>query len=332
MPRAMLDPAQPYMRHPLKPHDLTERLTPTIGAIVLCHFGVPRLAAESWSLTIDGLVARPIRLTFDDLVARPSVEVVTIHECCGSPLRPEMPTRRICNVRWRGVRLADLIAECGPQPEARFIWSSGADYGVFQGIECDAFVKDLPLARLGADVLIAYEINGEPLPAEHGFPARLVVPGFYGTNSVKWLTRMTLAPERAPGPFTARWYNDPVKDEAGQPTGASKPVWAIAPESVIVSPAPDQTVAPGKPVEIWGWAWGDGGIRAVGVSVNGGASWIPAELEPRAGRDWQRFRLIWEPRSIGEVELCSVAEAPDGGRQPDSGARNAIYRVPIRVG
>ena len=77
--------------------------------------------------------------------------------------------------------------------------------------------------------MIGYELNGSALPAEHGFPARLVVPGFYGTNSVKWLTRMTLTEGRAPGPFSTRWYNDPVLDGAGHETRETTPVWSIAP-------------------------------------------------------------------------------------------------------
>ena len=101
-------------------------------------------------------------------------------------------------------------------------------------------MKDLPLERMPSDVLIAYELNGAPLPAEHGFPARLVVPGFYGTNSVKWLTRMTVAETRATGAFTTRWYNDPVPNAAGEDSGETVPVWSVAPESIIVSPAPGQ--------------------------------------------------------------------------------------------
>ena len=126
-----------------------------------------------------------------------------------------LPSRRNAVI---AISLADLIAECAPKPQARFLWSSGADHGVFEGVSCAAFIKDLPLQRVAADALIAYEMNGAPLRPEHGFPARLVVPGYYGTNSVKWLTRMTLADARAPGPFTARWYNDRIKDASGQPT------------------------------------------------------------------------------------------------------------------
>lgn len=329
--RATLDPAGPYGRHPLKPHQLIDRVTRTEDTIVLCHFGVPRIDPAGWSLAIDGLVRNPRRLTFDDIVRRPSVEIASVHECCGSPMKPEIPTRRVCNVVWRGVRLADLLSECEPETAARYVWSSGADYGVFEGDECDAFVKDLPIERVAADVLVAYEMNGAPLRPENGYPVRMVVPGFYGTNSVKWLNRLTLAEARASGPFTTRWYNDPVRDASGRSTGKNIPVQSIAPESVIVSPTPDQTLRAGKPVDIWGWAWADGGVVALEVSADSGAAWKPAALEFPAGRVWQRFVFNWIPERGGQYELCSRATSAGGQSQPPAGARNAIYRIAVEV-
>src|SRR2546430_2537837 len=127
------------------------------------------------------------------------VSVTSVHQCAGSPMAPSEPTQRVCNVTWAGARLADILAECEPRPTARFVWSTGADYGEFSGGSVEAYVKDLPINRVKSDALVAYEMNGAPLAPEHGFPARLVVPGFYGTNSVKWLTRMTLPEARAPG-------------------------------------------------------------------------------------------------------------------------------------
>jgi DMSO/TMAO reductase YedYZ molybdopterin-dependent catalytic subunit len=187
------------------------------------------------------------------------------------------------------------------------------------------------LDRVAADVLIAYEMNGEPLRPENGYPARLVVPGYYGTNSVKWLIQLSLADARAPGPFTTRWYNDPILDVEGKPTGATTPVGPIAPESVIVSPAPDQALPAGEEIEIWGWAWADGGVSAVDVSADDGGGWTPAVLERPAGRAWQRFAATWRPEHRGAHQLCSRARSADGRRQPDAGARNAIHRVPIKV-
>ena len=98
-----------------------------------------------WSLTIDGLVERPLTLRFDDLMRYPKTEVTSFHQCAGSPLAPFEPTRRICNIRWGGVRLADVLADCRPSAHAKYIWSYGADFGEFGGVTVDAYVKDLPI-------------------------------------------------------------------------------------------------------------------------------------------------------------------------------------------
>jgi DMSO/TMAO reductase YedYZ molybdopterin-dependent catalytic subunit len=309
---------------------MQDRITRVEDAIVLCHLGVPRFAREEWSLTIDGLVRRQQTFSFADLTQFEQVAVTSVHQCAGSPLAPHEPTQRVCNVTWGGARLADILAQCEPLPSARFVWSIGADHGSFGGVRVDAYVKDLPVERVRSDVLLAHEMNGEPLAPEHGFPVRLVVPGFYGTNSVKWLTRMTLAQARAPGPFTTRWYNDPVHDEAGTAAGRTTPVWAIAPQSVIVVPAPDASIVTGRPTEIWGWAWADGGIDKVDIGIDG--DWKPAALEGASGRAWQRFTFSWAPTNRGGITLASRAFTAKGECQPQSGRRNAIYSVRVNVG
>jgi sulfane dehydrogenase subunit SoxC len=253
-----------------------------------------------------------------------------VHQCCGNPLEPQVPTRRIANVRWSGADLAALLDDVGVDDEARYLWSRGLEHGTFAGVPCDGYTKDLPLHRLReGDVLIAYELNGEPLPPEHGFPARLVVPGYYGTNNVKWLSRLTLAKTRAGGPFVTRWYNDVVEHPTGHPR--CNPVWAIAPASVIVSPAPDQSFALGSAIEIWGWAWSDGAATALAVSFDTGVRWTSARLDPPSGRSWQRFTTTWVPKAPGRYEIAACAQAGDGRKQPSIGARNAIHRVAVEL-
>ena len=326
-----MEPRGFFGRIPLKPHELLERHTPTEDAIVLCHLGVPRIAAASWSLRIDGLVRRPMNLGFRDLMTFPKSEVMTAHECAGSPLRPNEPTRRVNNLVWGGVRLEKILDEAEPEDGARFLWSCGADHGEFDGVRVDAYIKDLPVERVKEDVLLAFELNYRPLPPEHGFPVRLLVPGYYGTNSVKWLTRITLADRRASGPFTTRWYNDPILDGSGSPTGRTAPVWSIAPESVIVNPPPGATLRNGEDLEIWGWAWADDEVSEVTVSTDDGARWSSTTLEPRPGRSWQRFALSWCPTRPGEHVLASRATASNGIFQPEHGRRNAIHRVTVTV-
>jgi sulfane dehydrogenase subunit SoxC len=331
--RPPMDPASGVRRVKLRPHETTDAVTATDNLFVLAHLGVPRIDPAQWSLTIDGLVGRARTFRLDDLKARPKRTVEAVHQCCGNPLEPTVPTRRVTNVRWAGVDLAALFNELEIDPRARFLWSYGLDGGDFVGTSCDWFVKDLPLERLAAgDVLLAYELNDAPLPAEHGFPVRLVVPGYYGTNSVKWLWRLHLVERRAEGPFTTVFYNDNVSANdvaAGLP--ARRPVWAIAPESIIVAPAPDSVVAVGEPTEIWGWAWSFRGIAAVEISVDGGANFTRATLGPRRGWTWQRFSLSWRPTERCDALLSVRALEVGGATQPLEGARNSIHAVRIVV-
>jgi len=326
-----LDPPRPFQRFPLLPHQMRDRRTRTEDAIVLCHLGVPRIEAAEWSLSIDGLIESPLAIRFDDLLRYPRSEVTSVHQCCGSPFAPFAPTRRVGNITWAGARLADVLADGPPRPAARYVWSFGADFGEFGGVVADAFGKDLEIARVNADVLIAYEMNGRSLPPEHGFPARLLVPGFYGTNSVKWLTRVTLAEARLSGPFTSRWYSDPVLNLLGDETGETTPVWSIAPDSVIVSPAPQDSIERSREREIWGWAWADGGVGSVSIRISDAREWRPAELEPPQGREWQRFSLVWSPQHPGPALITARAQALTGKRQPLAGRRNEVHNVAVNV-
>lgn len=325
--KAKLDPAGFFARIPLQPHQMMAPRTSTADMIVLCHLGVPQLDRAAWRLRIDGRVDTPIEIDFAALTAFEKFEVASVHQCAGSPLKPEVPTRRVTNVVWGGVRLSDLLAQVGVRGDARYLWSAGADHGTFGDAAVDAYVKDLPLARIDQDVLVAYELNGAPLPVEHGFPARLVVPGYYGTNSVKWLTRLTLAADRADSPFTTRWYNDP---DPATP-GMTRPVWGLAPESVIVSPAPGAAVKNGETLVVSGWAWADGGVATVDISIDGGATWHKAALAPAAGRQWRAFSFEWTPSIAGACELAVRAVSQAGEIQPMSGRRNAVHRVEIAV-
>jgi DMSO/TMAO reductase YedYZ molybdopterin-dependent catalytic subunit len=331
--RPLMDPATGIRRVKLQPHEHVDPTTAADRLFVLAHLGVPRVDPADWLLSIDGLAGAPRSFTLNALKARPKTVVAAVHGCCGNPLEPAVPTRRVANVRWGGVDLAILLDEIGVDPRARFLWSYGLDGGDFAGTRCDWFVKDLPLARLAAGgVLLAYELNGATLPAEHGFPLWLVVPGYYATNSVKWLWRLHLAEDRAPGPFTTTFYNDSV-DSADRAAGAPerRPVWATAPEAVIVAPAPDATVKAGAVIEIWGWAWSFRGIDAVEISDDGGVSFARAALEPPRGWAWQRFSRPWRPAGRGAATLHARAREAGGASQPAAGWRNAMHSVRVVV-
>jgi len=331
--RPVMEPASGVRHIKLQPHELISPVTATEDLFVLAHLGIPRVDPAQWRLHVDGLVSRPLIYDLDRLKALPKKIVEAVHQCCGSPLEPTVATRRVVNVRWGGVDLATLLDEAGVDPRANFVWSSGLDGGTFAGEPCDWFTKDLPLKRLAAgDVLVAYEVNGAPLPIENGFPVRLVVPGFFGTNSVKWLWRLRLGEGRSTSLFTTKFYNDPVNPAdvaAGLP--AQRPVWAQAPEAIIVSPAPETSVSIDETVEIWGWTWSFRGIVAVEISVDGGASFARAGLEERRGWAWQRYAFTWRPQTPGKVTLCARAIEAGGATQPFDGARNAVHAVHLTV-
>jgi DMSO/TMAO reductase YedYZ molybdopterin-dependent catalytic subunit len=301
---------------------LTEYVTDDDQLFVVTHMALIEVDPQMWSLRVDGMVTNPISITLDEILALPRLDVHSVHECAGSPLTPKVAKRRVGNVVWNGVRLSDVLDLCGIQPGAAYVWTEGLEWGEFAGIKDEAFVKDLPLHKaLAPEVLLAVALNGKPLRAERGGPVRLVVPGWYGTNSVKWVGKITLADRRAPGSYTTRFYNDPT------PAGP-RPVWDIAPECVIVSPADNSVVSAGEPTNIEGWAWSDAGVTRVEVSVDGGKNWKVAKHAGRRDFSWQHFSLSWIFR-VGEHRISCRCFDARGVGQPVSSARNEIHSITI---
>lgn len=303
-------------------HDLTARITPDELLFLVTHFGLAEIDPDQWSLQIDGLVCHPQTMTLADLDRFSRIDVTSVHECAGSPLTPKEPKRRVGNVRWSGVALKDVLAWVGASPEATYVWSEGLEWGTFAGVEGVPFAKDLPLTK-APEALLATHLNGAPLSADRGGPVRLVVPGWYGTNSVKWLGRLTLADRRLDSPFTTRFYNDPMPD-------GPRPVWGIAPECVIVAPSPHTSLRAGSETEVWGWAWAEDGVAAVDFSADGGASWQPCAVEAPFGHSWQRFSIMWRA-AAGRAVLMARCRDIHGQAQPASGARNAIHAIDLSV-
>ena len=323
-PTVTLDPPGLTRRVPLLPHQMTAAVTPTERLFMLAHLGVARTSAADWRLRVEGLVARPLDVSPAALGALPRARMEAVHQCAGNPMAPSIATRRVACVVWEGVWLHDILALAGVDPQARFLWADGADGGVFDGEAVPFYRKDLPLARVAQNVMLATGLNGAPLPDDHGGPLRLVVPGFYGTNSVKWLWRLTLAGARAEGLFTTRFYNDLSQD------GSAHPVWALAPEAIFTTPAPDDTVS--APIVLRGWAWSDAAVAQVVVSDDGGATWCDARLAPRRDRAWQPWSFLWTPRRTGPHRLLCRATDAAGATQPMAGARNAVHAVEVTVG
>lgn len=317
----------PVLEFPLSPGQLTDFMTPSERLFVLAHLGVPQIQSESWSFELLGHVGSPRSFRYADLAQFTPRTVNTILQCAGNPLDPTKPARLIANVEWRGVLLRELLEQSGVKPSCRFIWAYGLDYGTFfSSPHQEHYVKDLPIDYVMThDVIVATHLNGEPLSPKHGFPARIVAPGYYGTNSVKWLCRVQAADRRANAYFTRELYNDPVPG-----SDSTKPVWEIEPESIIVSPGTGSELNT-KSVSISGWAWSTTEIASVEVSTDGGGTWAAAVVEPKKNGSWQRFSHQWTTNHAGRFELLSRATGRDGRTQPLDGARNAVHRIAIAV-
>ncbi|MEV5979804.1 molybdopterin-dependent oxidoreductase [Streptomyces sp. NPDC052114] len=297
-------------------------VTPVDNLFVRTHMGVPEIDADTWTLTVEGLVERPLRLDLPAVLALPARQLTAVHECFGSPFRPDVPTRAVANVEWTGFPLAALLDRARPLPAARHVVLEGADTGSFQGQDALSYLKDLPLETAHRAVFLAHGMNGEPLRARHGHPLRAVVPRMFGTNSVKWLTRIVLTDERPEHMFTTTFY---TRTPPGDDT--PRPVREVDVNSKILSPAPDAELLPGT-VTFRGRAWSTTEIVRLDVSVDGGP-WEPATLDVLGAEPtWQGFSLR---RTLGPGPHTVRSRATDaaGRVQPPPGSRNSVHEVPF---
>lgn len=328
-----LDPAGFFIRPPPPPHALSADMTDDTQLFQTIHMGAAVVDERRWKLVVDGMVERPFSFTLAQLKCMPRATVTSFHECYGSPVAPPVHALwRVGNVEWTGVRLRDLLCLAVPKSGATYVWSQGLDSGSFAGVSADRYEKDLPISKaLGPDVLIAYEMNGEPLSRHRGGPARLVVPGWFGTNSTKWICRLSLQDHRAVGPFTTRFYNevDPTDPKAQR----LRPVWTVEPNSMIIRPEPGE-VLHGQRVKVWGRAWGCEEITRVGLSLDGGKTWLPdttVSVAPRKGFGWQLFQANMSIPRPGKCLLVARATDATGMSQPLSGRRNHVHSIEIEV-
>lgn len=292
---------------------------------------------EDWRLTITGLVDNELEFSIDDLQGIETHTITAWVECSGnsrgrfgSDPEPVSGTPwlmgGIGNAEWEGVRVADLLNEAGIQEGAVDVVSQGGD---FEGMR-----RGLPLGKaLDPDTIIVWSMNGEDIPNPNGGPLRLLVPGWGGIASTKWIVNLEVIDRPFDGPFNSESYV--FIDEDGV---IVRPVREMGPKSAITSHAPDSTVQAGTQT-IFGFAWsGYGGVRTVEVSFDGGESWAEAEITQEAGPwSWARFEYEWEARS-GNAVLASRTTDLSGLSQPLSVpwnalgyGMNAIYTIPVTV-
>jgi DMSO/TMAO reductase YedYZ molybdopterin-dependent catalytic subunit len=323
-------------------------VTPIGLHYLLTHYDIPDVDAATWRLELDGLVERPLSLSLDDLRRRPAVEVAVTMECAGNGrvhVEPHVVSQpwlleAVGTARWRGTPVAPMLEEAGIRDGAVEVLFVGLDRGV-EGGEEQAYERSLPVrALLEGDAFLAYEVNGAPLPPQHGYPVRLVVPGWYGMTSVKWLARISVLDTPFAGYQQTHSYR--LRHDEDEP---GEPITTIAPRSLMIPPGIPEFLTRARIVEagtceILGRAWsGASQITAVDVSSDGGGTWAAAELgEPELGRwAWRPWRYTWiaEP---GEYELCCRARTAAGVEQPLEASwnlggymNNAVQRVAVTV-
>ena len=321
-------------------------VTPVGLHYLLIHFDVPFLEEAAFRLSVGGRVDRELALSMDDIRARPRVSMAVTMECAGNgrarlsprPLSQPWIDEAVGTAMWTGTPLPPLLASAGLGNDVVELVFRGADRGVQGGVEHD-YERSLSVEEATRDdVILAYEINGEPLPPQHGYPLRLLVPGWYGMTSVKWLQAITAVAQPFEG-FQMDAYRLRTSEE-----DPGSPVTRILPRSLMIPPGiPDfftrvRRVAPG-PCALSGRAWsGHGPIVRVEVSLDDGRTWAEADISPSASpHAWARWRFHWEA-STGSAVLSSRATDAAGNVQPveqlwnqHGFANNEVQRVPVVV-
>ena len=305
------------------PAALRHRVTPAASRFVRTNFDVPELDARSHSVAVGGAVERPFALRVEELRAMPHCTLTVTTECAGNHRTSMSPLPRgepwhggaVSTGRWTGVILRDLLDRARLLPSCVEVLTSGAD-----GDERRSYQRSLPLeTALRPDVLLAWRLNGRPIPARHGAPLRLVVPGWYGMASVKWVARIDALTLPFSGYFQTERYVYRERDKAVQP------VTEIRVKSIFVSPAPWSAVRMGK-VRVRGLAWsGRAPISRVEVADSTGSAFSPVRLVgPAECHAWRAWEVLWTPPHRGRHVLRCRATDEAGNVQPDAPVWNEL--------
>jgi DMSO/TMAO reductase YedYZ molybdopterin-dependent catalytic subunit len=286
-----------------------ELVTSNIDFFIRNHFTAPKISDDAWQLEIGGLVSKPLKLSYSDLLLMPSVRRPSTLECAGNA----SGGAGVGTAVWSGFPLRDLLQQAGLKPGATTIVFHGADSGEGENVPPGThFARAIPLEKaMEPGTLLAYEMNGEPLPAEHGFPLRALVPSWYGMDSVKWLTRI----EVLEPPFKGYFQDEKYVSLGAH--GASRPITVIRVNSKFLRPLEGEEIR-AKTYRAEGVAWaGERKIARVEVRVGGGA-WQPANLSASSSTlIWSRWSYEWQVPTSGRYVLEVRATDEGGGSQPD---------------
>ena len=312
--------AQPNVKRQTRWAELTNWFTRSEDLYVVSHYGTPALKAEDHVLELSGLVRKPKKLTLADIKSRKRKTITATLECGGNSNSPGF-MGAIGNVKWTGTSFADLLEDCAPLKRGVEVVFFGADEKTEKIRDKDYpqnFARSLHINDAKRDdILLCYEMNGEPLTKEHGFPLRLVVPGWFGISWVKWLNRVEVLDRRYMSKYMATEYVTLRGEERGEKT-----IWrltSVGPmdvKSIIARAVKSKDGA----VRLTGAAWGDGTpIKSVEVRVDDGP-WQPAKIDrtPKDKYTWRFFSFDWKNPEAGEHKVVSRAIDEEGRVQPSA--------------
>jgi DMSO/TMAO reductase YedYZ molybdopterin-dependent catalytic subunit len=322
-------------------------VTPTEGFYIRCHFPIPKINDKEWRLRVEGRVARPFEMTMDELRKMPAHTVMATLECAGNSrvfLVPKVKGVQwelgaVGNAEWTGVRLRDVLERAQISDSAQEVVFEGADNGTIADLPRPAgkvnFARSVPVEKAMDDVLLAFAMNGEPLPAAHGFPLRAIVPGWYGMASVKWLQRLIVTDQPFNGYYQSIDYAYWKRDENGP---VLVPLAEMQVKAEIARPGNDEVISANSKYDVRGAAWTAAGVvTKVEISCDGGKSWSEATLNGDATENaWRLWEFEWVAPAPGSYTLMARATDSRGRVQPlerNADANNYMisHCLPIEV-
>jgi DMSO/TMAO reductase YedYZ molybdopterin-dependent catalytic subunit len=320
-------------------------ITPNSSFYKRNHFPIPQMDPSTWVLSVDGEVEQPLTLSYEAILALPRRTLSSTMECAGNSRIAFVPPAEgeqwkfgaVSTAEWTGTPLAGVLGAAGLRDDVREIVFEGADGGsVADRDGTIGYVRSLTVERaVHPDTLLVYAMNGESLPVEHGAPVRLIVPGWYGMASVKWLQHIHASTEPFRGFFQWDRYMmvDPADDTRREPLGNMRV------RSIFIQPQAGATLSRGRH-RLRGLAWsGSAAVERVDVSTDGGTSWAPATFTSLAQPyTWRQWEMSWDANAPGSYALQCRATDVNGKTQPVQAqwnrlgyANNAIVSIHVKV-
>jgi DMSO/TMAO reductase YedYZ molybdopterin-dependent catalytic subunit len=324
-------------------------ITPNEQFYIRSHFAVPEVPdLASWRLRVEGAIERERAWSFDELRALPATTITATMECAGNSRVFLVPKAKgvqwemgaVGNAEWSGVSLGEVLRQAGLKGDALEVILEGADAGTISEAPKPAgrihYARSLSLGKALGDVLLAFEMNGEPLTPSHGFPLRAIVPGWYGMAAVKWLQRIIVTDRPYNGYYQTVDYAFWQRDDTGV---RLMPITEMQVKAAIARPGMNDSIAAGTTCKVIGAAWtADAEIVQVKLSTDGGASWQVTSLGTEKARNsWQLWEYDWSvPDEPGRCVLLARATDSRGRtqpmeRDPDRGSYEINHCLPIEV-